>query len=107
MAALRLGQTKNELLLGEQRPSDSVNGCLISEIGDNTLIVEHRGPLGAVYTTVVMRSDDQAVISHGKKLGFFGGRAVPGIPPKRHVRALKALGFSSFVTPSGKALPAK
>ena len=107
MAGLRLGQTKNAVLLGEQRPSESINGCLVSEIGDNTLMVEHRGPLGAIYTTVVTRSGDQALISHGKKLGFPGGRPVPGIPPKRHVRTLKALGFSSFVTPSGKALPAK
>jgi len=113
---VRLGQTKHVPLLGEESPSRErgktkvVRGCFVYEHENHPghLVVQHRGPFGGIYTTNVDPDGDIARVTSGGKIGLKGGsRLVTGIPPMRHVHALKELGFASFVTPMGRQLPTK
>jgi hypothetical protein len=58
-------------------------------------MLESRGLLGAVYSTLFMADGDHARVSFAVKKGWFGTRDTRGVPPTRHSRALKKMGFRS------------
>src|SRR5207245_3725040 len=107
---MRFGRTKDMMLLGEGDPSaERVNGCTIARSHERALTIQHRGPFGGIYTTTIEADGARARVTGGMKAGLFGTRFVPspGVPPPRHVRALKLMGFTSFETPFGDELPTK
>jgi len=80
-------------------------GCVLSSAGE-VYTIRSRGGFGGSHITVFFAEGDHALLGATHKKGLLSSRDTGGgIPPIRHCKVLKELGFRTVGRPGGRAHP--